>query len=163
MFEHQFGCILPHGGPSSQWKIDSPIFFRSQGGCHSWLWFSQSSWLDYIPLHFLMHQWCSLRTPSIVKSNNPLSPVWYLNEGPQNKSWKAFQCVAISYWSNGFLANEEYENISLKADVSLSLIGREKRSRVRRRYLVWFKYDLFSSLFPDNSWCPCSSEFTLVH
>ena len=47
MFEHQFGCILPHGGPSSQWKIDSPIFFRSQGGCHSWLWFSQSSWLDY--------------------------------------------------------------------------------------------------------------------
>ena len=28
-----------------------PYFFRSQGGCHSWLWFSQSSWLDYLKYH----------------------------------------------------------------------------------------------------------------
>ena len=27
MCAHQFGCVLPHGGPSSRWKIDSPIFF----------------------------------------------------------------------------------------------------------------------------------------
>ena len=46
MCEHQFGCILPHVGPSSQCKIDSPIFFQPQRGRHSWLWFSQSSWLD---------------------------------------------------------------------------------------------------------------------
>ena len=26
MCEHQFVCIFPHGGPSSRWKIDSPIF-----------------------------------------------------------------------------------------------------------------------------------------
>ena len=43
---------------------------------------------------------------------------------------KDFQWVAISYWLNAFLANKEYQNISLKADVSISLIGREKRSRV---------------------------------
>ena len=47
MCEHQFVCIFPHGGPSSRWKIDSPIFFQPQRGRHSWLWFSQSSWLDY--------------------------------------------------------------------------------------------------------------------
>ena len=34
MCEHQFGCILPHGGPSSQCKIDSLIFFQPQGGRH---------------------------------------------------------------------------------------------------------------------------------
>ena len=34
--------------------------------------------------------------------------------------------VNISYWLNGFPANEEYWNISLKADVSLSLIGWKK-------------------------------------
>ena len=34
-------------GQFSQWKIDSPIFFQLQRGRHSWLWFSQSSWLDY--------------------------------------------------------------------------------------------------------------------
>ena len=28
-------------------KIESPIFFHAQGGRHSWLWISQSSWLDY--------------------------------------------------------------------------------------------------------------------
>ena len=32
--------------PSCQWKIDSPKFFHAQRGRHSWLWFSQSSWLD---------------------------------------------------------------------------------------------------------------------
>ena len=34
--------------PSCQWKIDSPKFFHAQRGRHSWLWFSQSSWLDYL-------------------------------------------------------------------------------------------------------------------
>ena len=32
--------------PSCQWKIDSPKSFHAQRGRHSWLWFSQSSWLD---------------------------------------------------------------------------------------------------------------------
>ena len=46
------------------------------------------------------------------------------------------------------MANEEYWNISLKADVSLFLIGQEKSSRFlhnidRRRYLVWFKWLIF--------------------
>ena len=69
MCEHQFGCILPHGGPSSQWKIDSPIFFRSQGSCHSWLWFSQSSWLDYRPLDLETTRppiWGGFETPVFV-------------------------------------------------------------------------------------------------
>ena len=39
---------------------------------------------------------------------------------------EALQSVAISHSS----ANEEYWNISLKADVSLSLIGREKSNRI---------------------------------
>ena len=45
--------------------------------------------------------------------------------------WKGLQCVAISHWSNGFSVNEEYLNISLKADLSLtlSLIDREKSNR----------------------------------
>ena len=30
-------------------KIESPIFFHAQGGRHSWLWISQSSWFDYPP------------------------------------------------------------------------------------------------------------------
>ena len=33
-------------GQFSQCKIDSPIFFQPQRGRHSWLWISQSSWLD---------------------------------------------------------------------------------------------------------------------
>ena len=53
MCPHRFGCILPHGGPSSLCKIDSLIFFQPQGGRHSWLWISQSSWLDYLSTHFL--------------------------------------------------------------------------------------------------------------
>ena len=31
MCEHQFGCILVCGDPSSQQKIDSPVFFYPQG------------------------------------------------------------------------------------------------------------------------------------
>ena len=49
--------------------------------------------------------------------------------------WKVLYCVAISHWSRGFLTNEEYSNISLKADEPLSVIGREKRSRV----LSWYR------------------------
>ena len=54
---------------------------------------------------------------------------------------KALQCVAISHWSRGFLTNEDYWNISLKAEVSLYLIGRVKVAEFqhnidRRRYLV---------------------------
>ena len=62
--------------------------------------------------------------------------------------WKGLQFVAISHWSNGFSANEEYWNISLKADVYLSLIGRQKEAEFyhyidRRRYLVWLKWFFF--------------------
>ena len=32
MCPHRFGCILPHSGPSSQCKNDSPIFFQPQRG-----------------------------------------------------------------------------------------------------------------------------------
>ena len=70
------------------------------------------------------------RTPSIVKGNKSLSLVWSKWRSQWWWIWKALQCVAISYWLNGFSANEEYWNISLTADVSLSLIGREKRCRV---------------------------------
>ena len=54
---------------------------------------------------------------------------------------KALQCVAISHWSRGFLTNDDYWNISLKAEVSLYLIGRVKVAEFqhnidRRRYLV---------------------------
>ena len=54
--------------------------------------------------------------------------IWFgLNEGHNDE---ALQSVAISHWSSGYSANEEYCDISLKAEVSLSLIGREKSSRV---------------------------------
>ena len=53
------------------------------------------------------------RTPSIVKGNKSLNLVWF--------KW-------------GIQSNEEYWNISLQADVSLSPIGREKRSRFPSYY-----------------------------
>ena len=79
-----------------------------------------------------------VRTPSIVKGNNPLNLVWS-KWGSQCRLlswiWKALQCVAISHWSSGFSANEEYWNISLKAYVSLSLIG-----ACCIHQFVWMKY-----------------------
>ena len=59
MCPHRFGCILPHGGPSSQCKFDSPIFFQPQHGRHSWLWISQSSWLDYVGIDWVGNLWTS--------------------------------------------------------------------------------------------------------
>ena len=38
-------------GQFSLCKIDFSIFFQPQGGRHSWLWISQSSWLDYKCAH----------------------------------------------------------------------------------------------------------------
>ena len=67
------------------------------------------------------------------QGQHQLSPEWVILTKPcllLSWIWKALQCVPIFHWLNGFSANEEYWNISLKADVSLSLIGREKRSRV---------------------------------
>ena len=52
------------------------------------------------------------------------------NLAPPCLELEKFQCDAISHWLNGFSANEEYWNISLKADESLFLIGREKSSWV---------------------------------
>ena len=71
MCPHRFGCILPHSGPSSQCKIDSPIFFQPQRGRHSWLWFSQSSWLDYIWVNF------SVKKKSTLKSSTELDSAMY--------------------------------------------------------------------------------------
>ena len=45
-------------------QIDSHIFFHLQGGRRPWLWFSQSSWLDY---HFLQKAMYSSRSMSIHK------------------------------------------------------------------------------------------------
>ena len=72
----------------------------------------------------------SLAARDIV--NLAIHKVWFgLNEGPQNKFWISFQCVAISYWSKGFLANEVYHNID------------------GRRYLVWFRRLIFVA-FPGQ-------------
>ena len=53
---------------------------------------------------------------------------------PPHHGWtmSAFSYMRASLWNglNEGRNDEEYRNISLKADVSLSLIGREKRSRV---------------------------------
>ena len=69
----------------------------------------------------------------LVKGNNPLNLVWS-KWGSQCQLlswiWKALQCVAIYHRLSGFSANEEYWNISLKAYISLSLIGGEKSSIV---------------------------------
>ena len=75
-------------------------------------------------------------------------------------SWikKALQCVAFSHWSRGFLTNEDFNNIetfpSKQKYLYLSLVERKvaefQHNIDRRRYLVW------SSLFPDNCWCPYS-------
>ena len=48
--QHIPSSILAGCGPDIHvfgLKIESPIFFHAQGGRHSWLWISQSSWLDY--------------------------------------------------------------------------------------------------------------------
>ena len=66
-----FGHFLVSFGQFSQWKIDSPIFFQPQGGRHSWLWISQSSWLDYSPTHLLLE---------VGWGNEPLKK-WYFNFG----------------------------------------------------------------------------------
>ena len=48
IYSHSFECIWVCGGPFSQWKFDSPIFFQPQHGRHFCLWISQTSWLVYI-------------------------------------------------------------------------------------------------------------------
>ena len=48
MLFHRFGGFHDLSDPSSLWKFNSPKFFHAQGGRHSWLWFSQSSRLDYL-------------------------------------------------------------------------------------------------------------------
>ena len=101
-------------------KIDSGIFFFCNWILHIWNGFytwSQSKISFLRPL---------IRTPSIVKGNKSLYLVW----SKWGSQWRGLQCVAISHWSNGFSANEEYWNISLTTDVFLSLIGWEKSNRV---------------------------------
>ena len=63
MLFRRFGGFRDPGDPFSQWKIDSPKFFHAQGGRHSWLWFSQSSRLDY--LFWNLSHWNPTRTYSV--------------------------------------------------------------------------------------------------
>ena len=58
----------------------------------------------------------------------------------QNKSWKAFQCVAISYSSSGFFPSKQMY-------LFLLLVERKEAEFYhnidRRRYLVWLRWLIF--------------------
>ena len=78
------------------------------------------------------------RTPAIVKGNKSLNLVWF-KWGSQLwgilKHFSQSRCILISHWS------------------------REKKQSaiiIQMEGANWFGWnDLFSSLFPDNCWCPC--------
>ena len=89
-----------------------------------------------------------------TKGNNPLKLIWS-KWGSQCRLlswiWKALQCVAISHWSSGFSANEEYLNISLKhmylyLSLAESKVAEFYHNIDRRRYLVWLKWLIFIAL-----------------
>ena len=66
-------------------------------------------------------------TPSIVKGNKSLNLVW----SKWGSQWWGLQCVAISHWSNGFSADEEYWNISLKqAGTNCGASSQQVRPRI---------------------------------
>ena len=84
-----------------------------------------------------------IRTPWIVKGNKSLNLVWF-KWGSQR--WGSWMCSYLASVER-LLTNEEYRNISLDADVSLSLIGREKNSLIPSKYgkkaqfgLVWLDW-----------------------
>ena len=70
--------------------------------------------------------WSQIKTPNCKDTINSFQNKLFLTKPCLLLSWKAFQCVAISLVKRLL----DQSNISLIADVSVSLIGWENSSRV---------------------------------
>ena len=83
-------------------------------------------WYTFIDIDEMAKNYLEITgTPAIVKGNKSVNLVWF-KWGSQ--WWGSWMCCYLALVER-LLTNEEYWNISLKADVSLSLIDREKWSR----------------------------------